>query len=44
MNLKRLAGLDILSEKYSYGYDPEFGYTAGSRVADRWVPTTCASA
>jgi assimilatory nitrate reductase catalytic subunit len=41
MNLKRLAGLDILSEKYSYGYDPEFGYTAGSRVADRWVPTTC---
>ena len=41
MNLKRLAGLDILSEKYSYGYDPEFGYTAGSRVADRWVSTTC---
>lgn len=41
MNLKRLAGLDILSEKYAYAYDPEAGYVAASRVADRWVPTTC---
>ena len=41
MNLKRLAGLDILSEKYAYGHDAEFGYVAESRVADRWVPTTC---
>jgi assimilatory nitrate reductase catalytic subunit len=41
MNLKRLAGLDILSEKYAYGYDAEFGYVAESRVADHWIPTTC---
>ena len=41
MNLKRLAGLDILSEKYAYAYDPQAGYVAASRVADQWVPTTC---
>ena len=41
MNLKRLAGLDILSEKYAYAHDPQAGYVAASRVADRWVPTTC---
>ena len=41
MNLKRLAGLDILSEKYAYGHDAEFGYVAESRVADDWVATTC---
>ena len=41
MNLKRLAGLDTLSEKYAYGHDPEFGYMAESRVADHWVATTC---
>ena len=34
MNLKRLAGLDILSEKYAYAHDAEFGYMAESRVAD----------
>ena len=41
MNLKRLAGLDILSEKYAYAHDAEFGYIAESRVADDWVATTC---
>lgn len=41
MNLKRLAGLDILSEKYAYEYDPQAGYVAASRAADCWVPTTC---
>ena len=41
MNLKRLAGLDILSEQYAYTHDPEFGYVSASRAADRWVPTTC---
>ena len=41
MNLKRLAGLDILSEKYAYGHDAQYGYVAESRVADHWVPTTC---
>ena len=41
MNLKRLAGLDTLAEKYAYGQDAEFGYMSESRVADRWVATTC---
>jgi len=41
MTLRRLAGLDILSEKYSYAYDPEQGYTAASRMAEKWIKTTC---
>ena len=41
MNLKRLAGLDILSERYAYAHDPAHGWVSSSRVADRWVPTTC---
>ena len=41
MNLKRFAGLDILSEQYAYARDPLFGYVAASRTADRWVATTC---
>ena len=41
MNLKRLAGLNILSERYTYEHDPAFGWVASSRAAERWVPTTC---
>ena len=41
MNTRRLLGLDILAEKYAYGYDPEYGYTAESKIPDRWVKTTC---
>ena len=41
MNFKRLAGLDILSEQYAYAHDPAHGWVSSSRVADRWVPTTC---
>jgi assimilatory nitrate reductase catalytic subunit len=41
MKLKRLIGLDNLSEKYAYGYDERFGFTAAAALADRWVPTTC---
>ncbi len=41
MNLKRQLGLDILSEKYSYANDPEFGYTSAQKIPDRWVATTC---
>jgi anaerobic selenocysteine-containing dehydrogenase len=41
MNLLRLAGLDIRAEKYVYGSDPRFGYTAAEKIADRWVATTC---
>jgi assimilatory nitrate reductase catalytic subunit len=41
VNLKRLAGLDILAGQYAYGRDSEAGYVSGQRVADTWVPTTC---
>jgi assimilatory nitrate reductase catalytic subunit len=41
MNLKRLAGLDTLADRYAYADDPEFGYVSASRVADRWTRTTC---
>jgi assimilatory nitrate reductase catalytic subunit len=41
MNTRRLLGLDILKEKYSYGYDPDFGYTASEKIPDKWVKTTC---
>jgi assimilatory nitrate reductase catalytic subunit len=41
MNLRRLLGLDILSEKYSYASDPTFGYMAAEKVPDHWTPTTC---
>jgi assimilatory nitrate reductase catalytic subunit len=41
VNIQRLLGLDILSERYAYERDPRFGWVASSRVAERWVPTTC---
>jgi assimilatory nitrate reductase catalytic subunit len=41
MNLKRQLGLDILSEKYSYANDPQYGYTSSGKVPDHWVATTC---
>ncbi len=41
MNLKRQLGLDILSEKYSFGQDPAIGYTSAQKIPDRWVATTC---
>ena len=41
MNWKRLAGLDTLSEEYAYSQDPKQGYVSASRVADKWVSTTC---
>src|SRR5262249_36628187 len=41
VNLKRTLGLDILSERYAYEHDPAHGWVSSSRVADRWVPTTC---
>ncbi|HEX7893110.1 MAG TPA: molybdopterin-dependent oxidoreductase, partial [Terriglobales bacterium] len=40
-SLKRQIGLDILSDKYSYGTDPEYGYTSAQKIPDRWVSTTC---
>ncbi|HTA46867.1 MAG TPA: nitrate reductase [Bryobacteraceae bacterium] len=41
MNLKRLAGLDILSDQYAYTRDARYGYVAASKAADKWVETTC---
>ena len=41
MSVKRQLGLDILSEKYAYGTDAEFGYTSAQKIPDRWVSTTC---
>lgn len=41
MNLLRTLGLDTLSEKYSYGYDGQFGYTSAAKIPDRWIKTTC---
>ena len=41
MNLKRFLGFDTQAERYSYGADPEFGYTALEKIPDRWVATTC---
>jgi assimilatory nitrate reductase catalytic subunit len=39
--LKRLVGIDTLREKYTYAQDPIYGHIAESRVAERWVKTTC---
>ena len=41
MNLRRKLGIDTLREKYSYAKDARFGKVSTSRVADRWVKTTC---
>jgi len=41
VNLKRLLGLDTLAQQYAYADDPQFGHLSASRVADRWVRTTC---
>jgi assimilatory nitrate reductase catalytic subunit len=39
--LKRELGLDILTEKYSYGDDPVMGFTSAQKIPERWVATTC---
>ena len=39
--LKRKFGLNILSEKYSYGWDSTVGYTSAQKIPDQWVSTTC---
>jgi anaerobic selenocysteine-containing dehydrogenase len=41
MKLLQKLGVDILSEKYSYGEDPQYGYTSAQKIPDRWVATTC---
>jgi assimilatory nitrate reductase catalytic subunit len=39
--LKSLIGIDTLREKYAYANDPIYGHISQSRVAERWVKTTC---
>jgi assimilatory nitrate reductase catalytic subunit len=39
--INRLAGVDTLRKKYRYGQDPVFGHISETRVAERWVKTTC---
>ena len=41
MNLSRLIGLDNLSDRYAYADDAAAGYVSASKVADKWVATTC---
>ena len=39
--IRRALGIDTRQDKYSYGYDPEAGLVSTSRVAEKWVKTTC---
>lgn len=39
--VRRKLGIDTLREQYTYAQDPRFGKVSASRVADRWVRTTC---
>jgi anaerobic selenocysteine-containing dehydrogenase len=39
--LKRMTGIDTRREKYTYAKDPLFGHISESRVAERWIKTTC---
>ncbi|MGH9352102.1 MAG: molybdopterin-dependent oxidoreductase, partial [Terriglobia bacterium] len=41
MNFMRMLGVDTLSEKYSYGFDSQFGYTAAEKIPEQWIKTTC---
>jgi assimilatory nitrate reductase catalytic subunit len=41
MNFLRKIGIDILSEKYSYVDDPQYGHMSVQKIPDRWVATTC---
>src|SRR5499427_2796170 len=41
MTLRRKLGIDILSSKYSYGEDPQYGHISAQKIPDRWIATTC---
>lgn len=41
MNFMRKLGIDILSEKYSYADDPQYGHTSAQKIPDSWIATTC---
>jgi anaerobic selenocysteine-containing dehydrogenase len=38
---KQMTGIDTRREKYAYGKDPVYGHISESRIAERWVKTTC---
>jgi anaerobic selenocysteine-containing dehydrogenase len=40
-SIKRRLGIDTLRSEYGYAKDERFGHIAVSRVAERWVKTTC---
>lgn len=39
--LRRRLGIDTAQARYAYGNDERYGYVSASRVADKWVRTTC---
>jgi assimilatory nitrate reductase catalytic subunit len=39
--LRKALGIDTAQDQYAYGEDARYGYVSQSRVADRWVKTTC---
>ena len=39
--LRRKLGIDTAQARYAYGNDERYGYISSSRVADKWVKTTC---
>ncbi len=41
MSLRNWIGLDTYQEKYTYGDDPELGFSSQQKHADKWVATTC---
>src|SRR6266700_8357860 len=39
--IRRLLGIDTLQRDYAFAEDPRFGHISATRVADKWVKTTC---
>jgi anaerobic selenocysteine-containing dehydrogenase len=39
--LRRALGIDTRQSEYTYQKDPRFGHITSTRVADKWVKTTC---
>jgi anaerobic selenocysteine-containing dehydrogenase len=39
--LSRILGFDTRREKYAYDKDPRFGHISETRIADKWLSTTC---
>jgi anaerobic selenocysteine-containing dehydrogenase len=39
--IRRMLGIDTAQARYAYGEDARYGYVSASRVANKWVKTTC---